>query len=212
MPHYPEKSIVPEVKGWEEKLTLVIRNAAEKTTIGKTKKNGAVTQKASAIHRTPEQVIADFWIRVDVRSDDECWIWKGGKHSKKWKYGRFCVGGNNIRANQFAASFRFGDVPRGLFACHHCDNPSCCNPRHLFVGTYQSNSDDMVEKGRKVSKRGAQRSDSKLTWTQVERIKREAPFRTYGWGMGLAREFGVSPQLINGIVMGRNRTQREAII
>ena len=91
-----------------------------------------------------------FWAKVDIKSDDECWNWVGGFRGGKG-YGSFWVNGVNKAAHRFAwEDTNFKSVPDGMCVCHRCDNPSCCNPSHLFVGTHGDNAADRNAKGRQA--------------------------------------------------------------
>lgn len=88
-----------------------------------------------------------FWHKVDKTGD--CWLWLGHKSSKG--YGGVQVDGLSKKAHRVAYELVNGPIPEGLYACHTCDNPSCVNPAHIFLGTQHENMADMVAKGRLVS-------------------------------------------------------------
>jgi len=87
----------------------------------------------------------DFWKHVDIKSSNECWEWTGAKN--KLGYGRVRYHQQNWKAHRLAWFLTNGNID-DLHVCHHCDNPSCCNPSHLFLGTAADNMRDCSEKGR----------------------------------------------------------------
>jgi len=99
----------------------------------------------------PDFVAARFWGRVDIRqSEAECWNWNGAVHGNG--YGNFRVPGlgrKNIQAHRMAFLLSNAILPGPqLVVRHKCDNPICCNPSHLEVGTSMDNARDKVERGR----------------------------------------------------------------
>ncbi len=87
-----------------------------------------------------------FWQKVDVSKPNGCWPYTG---FKKWDgYGWVRRGEKNIAAHRYAWILTHGEPAEGLHVLHDCDNPPCCNPAHLFLGTHQDNMDDKVAKGR----------------------------------------------------------------
>jgi hypothetical protein len=91
-----------------------------------------------------QAAIERFWSCVDKSGD--CWNWARGK--SRHGYGRFRLKGEQIYAHRFAFEITYGTVLPGLCICHTCDNPSCCNPKHLWVGTATDNMRDRDRKGR----------------------------------------------------------------
>jgi hypothetical protein len=152
----------------------------------------------------PRSLADRFWEKVDVRGPDECWEWTAARHLQG--YGRFWIGshaeGKTHRAHRVAWELENGPVPDGLDVCHHCDNPPCCNPRHLWLGTNQDNLRDCSAKGRayKPTWWGEQVGSSKLTLEQVREIRRMAH-------LGLTRReiaacFGVAKTTVTNIING----------
>jgi hypothetical protein len=90
-----------------------------------------------------------FWSRVDKSGGpDACWLWIG---SKAAGYGQFAISHGVIeRCHRLAYFYTHGydSIPDGMFLCHKCDNPACCNPDHMFVGTPKENTEDCRRKGR----------------------------------------------------------------
>lgn len=103
---------------------------------------------------TPARPLADrLWEKVDRAGPvhpvlgTRCWIWTRGLTTSG--YGSISTGnGRTSATSRVAWEVTNGPIPAGLFACHHCDNPPCCNPEHLFLGTHADNARDMAEKGR----------------------------------------------------------------
>ena len=66
-----------------------------------------------------------------------------------------------------------GNIPKGMLVCHKCDNPKCCNPDHLFMGTHKDNMQDMWKKGRKIIPHGEQAYYHKFTTKQIDNIRKD---------------------------------------
>lgn len=146
---------------------------------------------------TPEQ---RFFARVPgPRTDDGCWFWGGNRDQDG--YGRFWLNGRSTVASRAAYLLFVGPIsPDDLCVCHSCDQPSCVNPRHLFLGTVAINNADKMVKMRYT--KGADHPHSKLTEAQAREIltrlaSGERP-------TDLAREYGVSRGLIGHMRSGRN--------
>jgi len=150
-----------------------------------------------------------------------CWLFTG--YRDRFGYGQFARGrkhGGTIRAYRFAWILAHGEIDSGLEVCHHCDNPGCVNPSHLFLGTHAENMADMAQKGRWTPRalrrgdehharrkpeclaRGSKHGAAKLTEDQVATIR--AAFAAGGvTKTELARRFNVTRTLIYMAVTGR---------
>jgi hypothetical protein len=85
-----------------------------------------------------------LWSRVDKTGD--CWVWLGSGTTDR--YGQIRVGSKMVYVHRLAYELTYGVIPAGMSVLHRCDNPSCCRPEHLFLGTQQDNIRDMENKGR----------------------------------------------------------------
>ena len=126
-----------------------------------------------------------FWSKVLITADDDkCWLWTAAFHTRD--YGWFRYKGKSTRANRVAWILPNYVIPDGMEICHSCDNTSCVNPKHLFLGTHEENMKDMMSKGRHRAFRGEAVGISKLKEPQVIEMRRK-----YAAGGITQRELGI---------------------
>ena len=143
---------------------------------------------------------AAFWAKVERSDDDSCWEW-GGYRDKKG-YGRTrLLGIPSCRwAHRIAYLLDVGNIPQGLCVCHQCDNPACCNPAHLFLGTRADNVADMDTKGRRAKLHGETNPQAKLTWDDGAAIRK---MKAQGASLSqIGRELGVSKHAVRDVLLG----------
>ena len=152
-----------------------------------------------------KQTAQSFWDRVD-KSSEGCWEWQGSKNSTG--YGTVSWGGKLYTAHRVAlylmGTIQDMSAPKShrdsLHVLHKCDNRKCCNPSHLFLGSYKDNQLDAYKKGRRSQPKGEHHANAKLKNTEAETIRGR-----YDKGetqMSLAKEFNVSQRAISLIVRG----------
>lgn len=133
-----------------------------------------------------------LWSRVQIGAPDECWPWTGARQ-KRTGHGAISRGGRGagmVGTHRVAYALTNGPVD-GIHVRHTCDNPPCCNPRHLVAGTHADNMRDMAERERSHR--------TKLTASQVVEIRS----RSHEPHADLAAEFGVAKSNISMIVTGQ---------
>lgn len=141
-----------------------------------------------------------FWSRVWKPTKDGCWIWKGtimGLGYGSLHINRGDAHRIEMRAHRLSWKIHYGEVPDDLLVLHKCDVRNCVNPRHLFLGTYQDNQSDMVEKGR--SAHGEGHSNVKLTEDEVLEIRYLAKTDQCTQKM-LAKMFNIGQRMISHII------------
>lgn len=143
-----------------------------------------------------------FWEKVNLFhgiTDEDCWEWTAAKSTRG--YGRFGVGGKNRFAHRICFQmYRPGDFDGTLHCCHHCDNPACVNPWHLFMGTDADNNRDMIKKGRYVfaQVKGEKHPRSKLKVVDIHAIRKLKRPQSE-----IAKRFGISQANVSLIKTGK---------
>lgn len=143
------------------------------------------TQKAKRNARTESEYIENRISKDDVSG---CWNWTGKKD--KDGYGEYFFDNKKSRAHRSVYRYFVAEIPNGLVACHKCDNPSCVNPDHIFIGTTKDNAVDARDKGRAFV--GEKNGRSKLTREIVGIIRSSDEDSAV-----LAERYGVSKHTIS---------------
>lgn len=138
-----------------------------------------------------------FWRKV--RKTAECWLWSGTKTRKG--YGKVRHGGAGtpmVLATRVSWAIHHSDPGQSL-VLHACDNPSCVNPKHLFLGSYSDNNKDMKQKDRHT--KGERSGTAKLSEVKAIALKND---RKHGLTMSaLSQKYGVSAMQAHRIVTGK---------
>ena len=181
----------------------------------------------------PPNTADDFWSHVSIRSPDECWPWM--LSTKRGGYGQFKLGGTSRSAHKLAFELHHGVrlptpkniTPQTVCVLHRCNNPPCCNPAHLWLGTPKENIADAYLKGRfdarnasrwpesrarglrngKYTKpentpRGSSHPRARLTEEDVAAIRRRFTGKR-GECVAIAKEYGMRPVTIYDIRSGK---------
>jgi hypothetical protein len=123
-----------------------------------------------------------------------CWIWTAHKDRKG--YGQFSVRRILKYAHRVSYEMYVGPIQDGMLVCHKCDNPSCVNPDHLFIGSPKENTQDMMEKRRNKAEihRGEEHGMAKLTVDKVREIREATDSQRE-----IAARFGVTQSHVSAI-------------
>lgn len=111
-----------------------------------------------------------FWSRVDkLNSQNGCWLWTG--YCGDYGYGEIGINRKVEYTHRYSWIIKNGPIPVGLFVLHSCDNPPCCNPDHLFLGTHKKNMEDCRSKGRNFTPRGEANGRTRLKNKDILKIR-----------------------------------------
>ena len=134
---------------------------------------------------------ARFWSKVEVlQSKNVCWEWK--KYRNEFGYGQIKIDGASHHAHRVAVQLAGVKLSSDGVVMHSCDNPACCNPSHLIVGTHATNVADRVAKRRSAA--GTRNGRAKLTEEQVLAIRADDRTLTE-----VAKDYGVCIATISHI-------------
>ena len=140
-------------------------------------------------NRQPIEKVFSKWFD----KGDGCWEWKGA--IDRDGYGAFSYAGKMYKAHRMSLEIDGRPVPKGMFACHRCDNPKCVRPDHLYAGTHEQNVSDMVSRMR--HKYGSRHYAAKITEADVIAIRKD-PRKT----AEIAKDYGINS---SNITMIKNR-------
>lgn len=148
-----------------------------------------------------KQTADRFWPKV--AKGDGCWEWRGSRD--RGGYG--IIGASRhqraTRAHRVSWELHHGrSVPDGLYVLHHCDNPPCVRPDHLYVGTLGDNAKDCVERNRLGDRRGRANSNAKLTEADVRAVI--AMLQAGATQQAVASRFGISQPQVSSIARRKN--------
>jgi hypothetical protein len=188
-----------------------LRQQRERYRIRKEKRaNNQKINNAGRPANTPEVL----WSKIDVKTEDECWNWKGYKNEDG--YGRTWINDCGYYAHRVIYDLVYPNIitlsaPKNTdetgFILHTCDNPSCCNPKHLWVGNCSENIADKVKKGRSADFSGDKGPNCKLSMEQAQEIRQK---RKDGISAKeLANQYRVSLSSVKTLLAGKSYVPRE---
>lgn len=153
-----------------------------------------------------------FFDNFTVDTETGCWIWTGRKRCGD--YGSLYLNGKDHLAHRYSWKLFRSEIPKGICVCHHCDNPPCVNPDHLFLGTHKENMEDRNRKQRccqgerrsklqlKTALKGEKVHCSKLKKEdvlEILRLRTEDRLKI----QEIANRYNVSHPTVQGILTGK---------
>lgn len=146
--------------------------------------------------------------RVERQLDKsgECWVWLGSRHTYGYGYVNGPGGRKYSRkyyVHRLMYEWHVAPIPAGLSVLHHCDNPPCARPDHLYVGTQADNLADMARRGRSFHAVGELCGVAKYSNATMAEIKRLLAGGERG--CEISRRFGLSTGYVSNIKAGRRR-------
>jgi hypothetical protein len=149
-----------------------------------------------------------FMEKVSSTNPSQCWTWIAGKNLTG--YGQFWYKNKQVGAHRVSWILFRGPIPKGKYVLHSCDNPSCVNPFHLFIGTAQDNTLDMLKKGRGDPKanlpkdaKGENNGRARITREDARRVKNLWKSGKFSTKTALAKHLGISRPTVVAIVLGK---------
>ncbi len=149
-----------------------------------------------------------FWSKVNKAGPNDCWEWTGARTPDGYGFmfagPLYEIDTRWVRSNRLSYEMHKGPIPEGLSVLHHCDNPPCVNPAHLYAGTQQQNVKDRAtrKRGKEHRQGGESNDNAKLTEADIPTIiemvragKRQGVVGTI---------FGISQQHVSRIVHGHS--------
>lgn len=142
-----------------------------------------------------------FWEKVKILSKNACWEWQAGKFH--YGHGQFSLKRKNFKAHRISYILTKGSIPNGKCVLHKCDNPPCCNPSHLYVGTQKDNAQDRKKRGRQNSQKGSKHSQCIFDEKIVLKIRKSFSGKRGEYG-SIAKKYGVDRKTIFNLITKRS--------
>lgn len=185
------------LKAWQRQFPAVETPPGQETKRERINRLRSVARKrrleTGVMFNRPRRAVVTKEIMLANSHRDElsgCWIWDRG--ADKNGYGKVRDGGVDERTHRVAWRLWHGEIPVGIKVLHHCDNPPCFNPDHLFLGTSDDNIKDAAKK---------ERMHKKLTFEQVQMIRGDSRHPAE-----ISASFGISERHVIDIMNGVKRT------
>lgn len=144
-----------------------------------------------------------FWRRVERSDPDSCWEWTGARMASG--YGRVWTGVHAGFSHRVAYELGIGESPGSLMVCHRCDNPPCCNPDHLFLGTRADNNRDARDKNIGRAKFGPDNHRARIPTATVDLIRTRVAAGERQ--KDVASSLGLNKSYVSRVVRGQRRVR-----